>query len=70
MKAIIYTRPDGGVSVTHLAKGASVDEARQRIPEGVTDIHVIDASELPRYDSATRNQWEIRHGRVYVRPTT
>lgn len=63
MKAIVYTRPDGGVSVVHpnLDCGLSIEQiAAKDVPAGI-DYWIIDASELPSREY--RNAWELNFSR-------
>lgn len=56
MNVIVYTRPDGGVSVCRPAAGNLEDVMTNDIPADATDVHVLDDSALPDYDEF-RNAW-------------
>lgn len=67
MKAIVYTRPDGGVSIVHPAPGARrpketeaefVERIRQKdVPKDATNVRIIDKSGVPS-DRTFRNAWK------------
>lgn len=67
MKVILYTRPDGGVSVVHPAdSGRLKNEAEdvwmervkeRSVPQDATDIRIVDASVIPT-DRTFRNAWK------------
>lgn len=66
MKRIVYTRPDGGVSVVVPApKAKHADETEAEflarisaaIPQGASDITVCDEAEIPS-DRTYRDAWE------------
>lgn len=73
-KAIIYTRPDGGVSVLHPAprarrEGETEDGFAARIaagcvPGGATDVRIVDAAAIP-VDRTFRNAWRVNGSGVY-----
>lgn len=63
---IVYTRPDGGVSVVHPAAG--VDTATlllKSVPADATDVEVVDAAAIPA-DRAFRNAWRRIGGVVSI----
>jgi hypothetical protein len=74
-RRVIYTRPDGGISVLAPAAGArladeSEDDFVQRIilkdvPADATDVRVIDASEVPK-DRTFRNAWRQQANELAV----
>lgn len=66
MKRIVYTRPDGGMSVVApvIKKGKTIDEAIERclnngrsIPPDAIDIKVIATADMPT-DRTYRNAWK------------
>jgi hypothetical protein len=67
MKAIVYTRPDGGCSIVHPAPGARrpketeaefIERIRQKdVPKDATNVRVVGASEVPA-DRTFRNAWK------------
>jgi hypothetical protein len=59
MKKIIYTRPDGGLSVVHPVE--SLPEVIARLPKDATNVQVIEDSELPK-DRTFRNAWKSTNG--------
>jgi len=67
MKRIVYTRPDGGMSVcipvvslndpTDFTEDDALQRAMKRdIPPDAANVHVVEVSELPQ-DRAFRNAW-------------
>lgn len=72
---IVYTRPDGGVSVCVPAPGArrpkeTNDQWLARVivsdvPSGASDVHIVDVDALPA-DRTFRNAWAINDGQVGV----
>jgi len=76
MKKIVYTRPDGGMSVvtpvinTHgeaegFTEQNAIDRALARIPSDATDIKVVEASAIPA-DREFRNAWQNTSGVVSI----
>jgi hypothetical protein len=67
MKKIIYTRPDGGVSVVSPAKNINdpltfteddrIQRALKFLPPEATNVQVVDEASLPT-DRTFRNGWE------------
>lgn len=54
---VLYTRPDGGVSVVHPAPGIGMDEVMDRsIPTDATSVRVVDHLSIPT-DREFRNAW-------------
>ena len=74
-KRIVYTRPDGGMSIIIPAPGSiHADEDEQKwlgriiakdVPADATDVQVIETSALPS-DQAFRNAWVRQSGAVVV----
>lgn len=63
MKAIVYTRHDGGVSVVrpNYDSGLTIEQiADKDVPAGI-DYWIIDASELPSREY--RDAWELNFTR-------
>ena len=63
MRKIVYTRPDGGLSVVHPI--TSEQEAWDKLPQDAINPRFVDASEIPT-DRSYRNGWKdngvaIRH---------
>lgn len=57
MKKIIYTRPDGGISVIHPAPGIDLQTVLQKdIPTDATNVQILDETEIPQ-DRLFRNAW-------------
>lgn len=75
MKCIVYTRPDGGTSVTVPAprarkEGETDDEFVERIrqkdvPRGATNVRIIDDTEYPS-DRAFRDAWKLGQAGIEV----
>lgn len=64
-QVIVYSRPDGGVSVVTPAPGVSLDQVIQRdIPSNV-EIYTKTLNQLPQ-DKEFRNCWELVNGTVEV----
>lgn len=72
MKAIIYTRPDGGLSVVHpvvnshptrenITEEEALERALAKIPSDAINPHVVEASAIPT-DRTFRNAWEDNGG--------
>jgi hypothetical protein len=56
-EVIVYTRPDGGVSVVYPAEGASLESLLQRsIPEDAINVRVASIDDLPK-DREYRDAW-------------
>ena len=55
MRKIIYTRPDGGISVVHPA--TTEDAAWAKLPLDAINPRFADASEIPQ-DRTFRNAWK------------
>lgn len=53
---IVYTRPDGGLSIIVPAPGTTIERARLDVPADATDVHECDHTELPT-DRTFRNAW-------------
>lgn len=65
-KVIVWTRPDGGISVFHRTDKASLPIealADKVVPQG-TPYQIIEKSELP--DRSRRDAWEISGNKVSV----
>lgn len=72
-----YTNENGGVSIVHPAPRARREGeddaaflarvAERSIPPGVSAV-VVPLSDLPAYDSATRDRWRLVDGRVEIGP--
>jgi hypothetical protein len=60
MKRIVYTRPDGGVSVTTPAREDPkfMALAMSKLPAGSTNIHVVEDSVIPK-DRTFRDAWKL-----------
>ena len=56
---IVYTRPDGGVSIVIPVKTFDPEKLSERkdIPKGATDIRLCDAKDIPT-DRTYRDAWE------------
>lgn len=77
-KVIVYSRPDGGVSVCNPVweeKREDEDEASflarisaKDVPADATNVMICDRADLPVYDSATRNRWRMVNGLVSIAP--
>lgn len=55
-KRIVYTRPDGGLSVLVPAPGVPLERLRADLPEDALDPKVVDAADLPA-DRVFRDAW-------------
>lgn len=61
---LIYTRPDGGLSVVHPAPGVTVEELMARsVPSDATNVQVVDDAEIPT-DRTFRNAWKQSGAKV------
>lgn len=61
---IIYTRPDGGVSVVCPAHNVTVEELMARsIPADATNVQVIEDAEIPA-DRTFRDAWKQNGSKV------
>lgn len=60
---IIYTRPDGSVSIVSPAPGVSIEQAKARLPANATNVQVVEASAIPA-DRYFRNAWKAGAGCV------
>lgn len=67
MKKIIYTRPDGGLSVVHpvlntlgeedgFTEEQAFDRALDKIPTDASNVRIVDESDIPT-DRTFRNAW-------------
>lgn len=56
-KRIIFTRPDGGVSIIIPAPGIDLARAMQDVPADAADVQVVDAAEVPN-DRTFRAAWK------------
>lgn len=75
MKRIVYTRPDGGMSVVvptgaFIEKFSSEEEAMvavqdRSVPPEATDVRLVEESEIPA-DRTFRNAWENKNGSCAV----
>ena len=71
MKKIIFSRPDGGLSVIHpvinsnetLTEDEAIDRARKDIPPEAIDVQIVDESAIPS-DRTFRNAWTVVAGAV------
>lgn len=73
MMKIIYTRPDGGLTVVHPAKEAKLDTeteaefvariAAKDVPSDAVNVQFVDESVIPT-DRTFRNAWKAAPGRV------
>ena len=65
MKRILFTRPDGGLSVVtpvintreNITEDAALERAVKKLPSDAVNVRVVDASEIPT-DRSFRNAWE------------
>jgi hypothetical protein len=63
MNVIVYTRPDGGVSIVHPAPGArrpketEAEFVERILQKDATNVRIIDKSEVPS-DRTFRNAWK------------
>lgn len=58
MKAAVYTRPDGGISIFFPADESKLDALMARaIPAEATNVRVIEHTEIPT-DRSFRNAWK------------
>lgn len=66
MDRIIYTRPDGGMSVVTPGQGISIDAVLAKdIPSDATDVTVVDEGNLPS-TRTFRNAWQQSGAAVNV----
>jgi hypothetical protein len=74
MNKIIYTRPDGGLSIIHpirntypkleaLTDEEVLERAKKDIPKGAINVQIIDESEIPK-DRYFRNAWKAGQGTI------
>lgn len=63
MQKIIYTRPNGGVSVMTPAKENDIENCMRHVPEDATNVQVIDGSMVPT-DRSFRDAWVQGDGKV------
>jgi hypothetical protein len=61
MKRIIFSRPDGGVSVVSPAPGVTIEQAMLGLPVNADKVHVVDASAIPQ-DRYFRDAWRLGDG--------
>lgn len=65
MSKIIYTRPDGGISIVYPVNGKSVEEVIARsIPSDAKNVQVVDDSVFPA-DRRLRDAW-VANGKDIV----
>lgn len=57
-KRIVFTRPDGGVSIIIPAPGIDLARAMQDVPADAADVQVVDAAEVPN-DRTFRSAWKL-----------
>ena len=66
MEKILFTRPDGGVTVVTPAQGVSIETVLARsIPPDATDVTVVDSAVLPS-DRTYRSAWRQSGATVNV----
>ena len=64
MKRIIYTRPDGGVSVViPTGEIPFEDVLKKDVPPNATNVSIVDASKIPS-DRYFRNAWVCPNGKI------
>lgn len=74
MQKIVYTRPDGGVSIItpiimrNDPSGFTEEMALKRalgkdVPKNATNVHVVDADSIPT-DRSSRDAWTHTEGRI------
>lgn len=63
MLKIIYTRPDGGVSIMSPALDNTIENSLRHVPEDATNVQIIDSSMVPT-DRTFRNAWVAGDGKV------
>jgi hypothetical protein len=65
-KRIIYTRPDGGVSIVTPSGEISIEDViKKDVPNDAINIQIVDASEVPS-DRTFRNAWKQQGALVEV----
>jgi hypothetical protein len=68
MKKIIYTRPDGGVSIIHPTGVVPIEAVFAKdVPSDAINPMIIDESEIPS-DRSNRNEWIHKNGKVEIDP--
>lgn len=66
MKKIIYTRPDGGVSVVHPMGGYSIEEVLAKdVPPDAINPQIVDESDIPS-DKENRDCWKVGIGNIEI----
>jgi hypothetical protein len=75
MKKIIYTRPDGGLSVVHPAPNAKKEDesedqfierlVQKDVPADATNVRVVEAAAIPS-DRSFRDAWKDEAGAIAV----
>lgn len=56
-KRIVFTRPDGGVSIIIPAPGIELSRAMQDVPADASNVEVVDADAIPN-DRTFRAAWK------------